>query len=107
MVGRTPEYLGKKIVAADVKLVVIYTLVMPLAVLVGAGVAIVTPTVLNVSIFNPGPHGFTEVLYAFTSPATTTVRRSRGPPRTPQWMNTASAWRSSSAGSSSSSRSSR
>src|SRR4029077_15021060 len=55
MVGRTPEYLGKKIQAAEVKLVVIYILAMPIAVLVGAGIAIVTPSVLNVSIWNPGP----------------------------------------------------
>src|SRR4051795_8253980 len=69
MVGRTPEYLGKKIQSSEVKLVVIYILAMPVAVLVGAGIAIVTPSVLNVSISNPGPHGFTEVLYAFTSAA--------------------------------------
>src|SRR5207344_532865 len=67
MVGRTPEYLGKKIQASEVKLVVIYILAMPVAVLVGTAIAIVTPTVLNTSILNPGPHGFTEVLYAFTS----------------------------------------
>jgi K+-transporting ATPase ATPase A chain len=67
MVGRTPEYLGKKIQATEVKLVVIYILAMPFAVLVGTGIAIVTSSVLDVSILNPGPHGFSEVLYAFTS----------------------------------------
>jgi len=69
MVGRTPEYLGKKIQATEVKLVVLYTVAMPFAVLVGAGIAIVVPSVLHVSIWNPGPHGFSEVLYAFTSAA--------------------------------------
>ncbi|MGZ7018201.1 MAG: potassium-transporting ATPase subunit KdpA [Acidimicrobiia bacterium] len=89
MVGRTPEYLGKKIAAADVKLVVLYTLAMPVAVLVGAGIAIVTPTVLNVSIWNPGPHGFTEVLYAFTSAGNNNGSAFAGITANTQWMNTA------------------
>jgi K+-transporting ATPase ATPase A chain len=89
MVGRTPEYLGKKIVAADVKLVVIYVLVMPVAVLVGAGIAIVTPTVLNVTIWNPGPHGFTEILYAFTSAGNNNGSAFAGVTANTQWMNTA------------------
>jgi K+-transporting ATPase ATPase A chain len=89
MVGRTPEYLGKKIQARDVKLVVISTLVMPASVLVGAGVAIVTPTVLNTSILNPGPHGFTEVLYAFTSAANNNGSAFAGVTANTQWMNTA------------------
>jgi potassium-transporting ATPase potassium-binding subunit len=89
MVGRTPEYLGKKIQASEVKLVVLYILAMPVAVLVGAGIAIVTPTVLNVSIFNPGPHGFTEVLYAFTSAANNNGSAFAGITANTQWMNTA------------------
>jgi K+-transporting ATPase ATPase A chain len=89
MVGRTPEYLGKKIQATEIKLVVIYILAMPVAVLVGAGLAIVTPTVLNVSIFNPGPHGFTEVLYAFTSAANNNGSAFAGITANTQWMNTA------------------
>jgi K+-transporting ATPase ATPase A chain len=89
MVGRTPEYLGKKISAPDVKLVVLYTLVMPVAVLVGAAIAIVTPTVLNVSIWNPGPHGFTEVLYAFTSAGNNNGSGFAGITANTQWMNTA------------------
>ncbi len=89
MVGRTPEYLGKKIMAADVKLVVLYTLAMPVAVLVAAGIAIVTPTVLNVSIWNPGPHGFTEVLYAFTSAGNNNGSAFAGITANTQWMNTA------------------
>jgi potassium-transporting ATPase potassium-binding subunit len=89
MVGRTPEYLGKKIQATEIKLVVVYILAMPVAVLVGAGIAIVTPTVLNVSIFNPGPHGFTEVLYAFTSAANNNGSAFAGITANTQWMNTA------------------
>ncbi len=89
MVGRTPEYLGKKIQATEIKLVVIYILAMPVAVLVGAGIAIVTPTVLDVSIFNPGPHGFTEVLYAFTSAANNNGSAFAGITANTQWMNTA------------------
>ena len=89
MVGRTPEYLGKKIGAADVKLVVLYTLAMPVAVLIGAGIAIVTPTVLNVSIWNPGPHGFTEVLYTFTSAGNNNGSAFAGITANTQWMNTA------------------
>lgn len=89
MVGRTPEYLGKKIQASEVKLVVVYILAMPVAVLVGAGIAIVTPTVLNVSIWNPGPHGFTEVLYAFTSAANNNGSAFAGITANTQWMNTA------------------
>ncbi len=88
MVGRTPEYLGKKIQASEVKLVVLYILAMPVAVLVGAGIAIVTPTVLNVSIFNPGPHGFTEVLYAFTSAGNNNGSAFAGLTANTQWMNT-------------------
>jgi potassium-transporting ATPase potassium-binding subunit len=89
MVGRTPEYLGKKIQAREIKLVVLYILVMPAIVLVGAGIAIVTPTVLNVSIFNPGPHGFSEVLYAFTSAGNNNGSAFAGITANTQWMNTA------------------
>lgn len=89
MVGRTPEYLGKKIQAAEVKLVVIYILAMPVAVLVGAGIAIVTPSVLHVSIWNPGPHGFTEVLYAFTSAGNNNGSAFAGITANTQFMNTA------------------
>jgi K+-transporting ATPase, KdpA len=89
MVGRTPEYLGKKIQASEIKLVVLYILAMPVAVLVGAGIAIVAPNVLNVSILNPGPHGFTEVLYAFTSAANNNGSAFAGITANTQWMNTA------------------
>jgi K+-transporting ATPase ATPase A chain len=66
MVGRTPEYLGKKIQAAEMKLVVLYILAVPIAVLGFTAASLVTSG--NVaSILNPGPHGLTEVTYAYTS----------------------------------------
>jgi K+-transporting ATPase ATPase A chain len=89
MVGRTPEYLGKKIQASEIKLVVLYTVAMPFAVLVGAGIAIVVPSVLNVSIWNPGPHGFSEVLYAFTSAGNNNGSAFAGITANTQFMNTA------------------
>jgi potassium-transporting ATPase potassium-binding subunit len=66
MVGRTPEYLGKKIQAAEMKLVVLYIVAMPAAVLVFAAISVVLPTALA-SLANPGPHGLSEVLYNFAS----------------------------------------
>lgn len=66
MVGRTPEYLGKKIGPREMKLVSLYILTVPLIVLLGTGLAMALP-VARESILNPGPHGLSEVLYAFTS----------------------------------------
>jgi K+-transporting ATPase ATPase A chain len=66
MVGRTPEYLGKKIEAREVKLVLIGTLLVPLAVLVTTALAIATKWG-GPSIYNSGPQGFSETLYAYTS----------------------------------------
>ena len=68
MVGRTPEYLGKKIEAREVKLVLIGTLFVPLVVLVATALAIATKYGAP-SIYNPGPQGFSETLYAYTSQA--------------------------------------
>jgi K+-transporting ATPase ATPase A chain len=68
MVGRTPEWLGKKIQAREVKLAGLSILVMPVTVLVLAAIAVVTSAGTS-SIHNPGPHGLTEVLYAFASQA--------------------------------------
>jgi K+-transporting ATPase ATPase A chain len=68
MVGRTPEYLGKKIQAPEMKLVVLYLVAMPAAVLSFTAVSVVLDTALA-SRANPGPHGFSEILYAFTSAA--------------------------------------
>jgi K+-transporting ATPase ATPase A chain len=66
MVGRTPEYLGKKVEAREVKLVMIGVLVMPIIVLAFTALAIATDYGAP-SIYNPGPQGFSETLYAFVS----------------------------------------
>jgi len=68
MVGRTPEYLGKKIEAYDVKMAMLVTLVFPLVILVMAGISTVKGFGTS-SISNAGPHGLTQILYAFTSMA--------------------------------------
>jgi potassium-transporting ATPase potassium-binding subunit len=66
MVGRTPEYVGKKIEAREVKMAMLAILVLPLMYLGWTAVAVVLPSAVA-SMANSGPHGFTEVLYAFTS----------------------------------------
>jgi len=66
MVGRTPEYLGKKIQAREVKLVAIGVLYMPVVVLIAASLAIATPAGKK-SIYDSGPQGFSETVYAYTS----------------------------------------
>ncbi|TMR07253.1 potassium-transporting ATPase subunit KdpA [Actinomadura soli] len=68
MVGRTPEYLGKRIGAREIKLASMYFLVTPMIVLVGTGIAMAFETPRE-SMLNSGPHGLSEVLYAFTSAA--------------------------------------
>ena len=66
MIGRTPEYLGKKIEAFEVKMASVAILVMPLIVLVGTAIA-VSVDLGKVGVANPGAHGFSEILYAFSS----------------------------------------
>jgi potassium-transporting ATPase potassium-binding subunit len=66
MVGRTPEYLRKKITSREIKLVALYILTMPVIVLAGTAIAMALPGPRE-SILNPGPHGLSEVLYAFMS----------------------------------------
>ena len=68
MVGRTPEYLGKKIQAPEMKLVVLYLIAMPVAVLAFAAASVLLDSAAA-TIFNPGPHGLSEVLYNYTSAA--------------------------------------
>lgn len=68
MVGRTPEYLGKKVQAREIKLAVLAVLVLPAAILGFASVALVLPAAAS-SIQDAGPHGLTEMLYAYTSAA--------------------------------------
>jgi K+-transporting ATPase ATPase A chain len=69
MVGRTPEYLGKKIEAYDVKMSMLVVLVFPLIILVFTGISIVSPAFGTSSISNLGPHGLSQILYAYTSGA--------------------------------------
>jgi K+-transporting ATPase ATPase A chain len=66
MVGRTPEYLGKKIEAFEMKMAAIIILIPPAVVLIGTAIAVTLPSG-RANMFNPGPHGFSEVLYAFSS----------------------------------------
>ncbi|HEY7518797.1 MAG TPA: potassium-transporting ATPase subunit KdpA, partial [Methylomirabilota bacterium] len=66
MVGRTPEYLGKKIEAYEIKMVSLVILIPPAVVLIGTAIAVLAPAG-RATIANPGPHGFSEVLYAFSS----------------------------------------
>jgi len=68
MVGRTPEYLGKKIEGKEVRFAILYVALYPLLILLGTSWSILAPYGLS-SIQNPGPHGLSEVLYAFTSAA--------------------------------------
>jgi K+-transporting ATPase ATPase A chain len=67
MVGRTPEYLGKKIEAYEVKMAMLYVLIFPLAVLVLSAISAVSPSSGLSTLSNNGPHGLSEVLYAFLS----------------------------------------
>jgi len=68
MVGRTPEYLGKKIESYDVKMAMLFVLIFPLVILGLAAISVVSQFGTS-SILNPGPHGLTEILYAFVSGA--------------------------------------
>ena len=69
MVGRTPEYLGKKIESYDVKMAMLYVLIFPLVILVLTAVSVLSPQMGLSSLTNNGPHGLSEILYAFTSGA--------------------------------------
>jgi potassium-transporting ATPase potassium-binding subunit len=68
MVGRTPEYLGKKIESYDVKLAMLFVLIFPLIILVLSAISVLYPVALA-SLSNGGPHGFSEILYAYVSTA--------------------------------------
>lgn len=67
MVGRTPEYLGKKIEAYDVKMAMLYVLIFPLSILILTAIAATSPTLGLPGLNNLGPHGLSEMLYAYTS----------------------------------------
>ncbi len=88
MVGRTPEYLGKRIGAQEMKLVMLYLLAVPTVVLGFSGVAVLLNTVRDVSIFNPGAHGLSEVVYAYTSASNNNGSAFGGLTGNTDWFNT-------------------
>ncbi|HEY3714117.1 MAG TPA: potassium-transporting ATPase subunit KdpA [Jatrophihabitantaceae bacterium] len=87
MVGRTPEYLGKKLGGREVKFASLYLLTTPALVLVGAAVAMAMPG-QRAGMLNTGPHGFSEVLYAFTSAANNNGSAFAGISVNTVWYNT-------------------
>jgi K+-transporting ATPase ATPase A chain len=88
MVGRTPEYLGKKLGGREMKFASLYILTTPTVVLVGAGLAMALPGE-RASMLNSGPHGFSEVLYAFTSAGNNNGSAFAGISVNTDWYNTA------------------
>jgi K+-transporting ATPase ATPase A chain len=88
MVGRTPEYLGKKITPREIKLAATYFLITPLIVLTGTAVAMAMPG-QRAGMLNTGPHGLSEVLYAFTSAANNNGSAFAGITVNTEWYNTA------------------
>lgn len=93
LVGRTPEYLGKKIGPTQIKLASLYILVTPILVLAGVAVSFAVPVIRSgvedVSISNPGVHGMSEVLYAFTSAANNNGSAFAGLTADTPWLNAA------------------
>lgn len=88
MVGRTPEYLGKKITPREIKIAATYFLITPLIVLTGTAAAMAMPGQRD-SMLNTGPHGLSEVLYAFTSAANNNGSAFAGISVNTEWYNTA------------------
>ncbi|MDX6694589.1 MAG: potassium-transporting ATPase potassium-binding subunit [Blastocatellia bacterium] len=88
MVGRTPEYLGKKIEAYDVKMAMLSVLIFPLVILIFTALSSVSPRFGTSSIANPGPHGLSEMLYAFTSGAGNNGSAFAGISANTNWYNT-------------------
>jgi len=92
MVGRTPEYLGKKIEAYDVKMTMLYVLIFPLIILTLTSFFVLSPTIGLSSLNNQGPHGLTEILYAFTSGAGNNGSAFAGLNANTWWYNVALGW---------------
>jgi K+-transporting ATPase ATPase A chain len=90
MVGRTPEYLGKKIEAYDVKMAMLVTLIFPTVILVFTAISTVASFGTS-SIANPGPHGLSEILYSFVSQAGNNGSAFAGLTTNTLWYNTAGA----------------
>jgi K+-transporting ATPase ATPase A chain len=88
MIGRTPEYLGKKIQAYDVQMAMLVVLVFPLVILVFTAIAVVSPTLGLSSLNNAGPHGLSEILYAYTSGAGNNGSAFAGLNANTTWYNT-------------------
>jgi K+-transporting ATPase ATPase A chain len=92
MVGRTPEYLGKKIESYDVKMAMLYVLIFPLVILAFTALFVLSPQMGLASLANQGPHGFTEILYAFTSAAANNGSAFAGLNANTWWYNVALGW---------------
>jgi K+-transporting ATPase ATPase A chain len=92
MVGRTPEYLGKKIEAYDVKMTMLYVLIFPLIILSLTAAFVMSPTIGLSSLNNQGPHGLTEILYAYTSGAGNNGSAFAGLNANTWWYNVALGW---------------
>ncbi len=87
MIGRTPEFLGKRVARREVTLVALYLLVYPLCVLIGAALSLALPTPRG-SISQGGPHGLSQILYAFTSGSATNGSAFAGLTSNTAWYNT-------------------
>jgi potassium-transporting ATPase potassium-binding subunit len=92
MVGRTPEYLGKKIESYDVKMAMLYALIFPLIILSLTAAFVLSPTIGLSSLNNTGPHGLSEILYAFTSAAANNGSAFAGLNANTWWYNVALAF---------------
>lgn len=92
MVGRTPEYLGKKIGPREMKMASLYFLVMPITVVAGSSLSFLIPgvrdSVINTSLNNTGNHGFSEIVYAFTSAANNNGSAFAGITADTPWLDT-------------------
>ncbi len=93
MIGRTPSYLGKKVGTREITFASLYLLTTPTVLLAGVGLSFAIPAVAadisSTSIYNPGPHGFSEVLYAFTSAANNNGSAFAGLTANTPWLNAA------------------
>ena len=88
MVGRTPEYMGKKIQAYEVQMAMLSVLIFPLVILVFTAISSVAPSFGTSSIANPGPHGLSEILYAYSSGAANNGSAFGGLNANTNWYNT-------------------
>jgi K+-transporting ATPase ATPase A chain len=92
MVGRTPEYLGKKIESYDVKMSMLFVLIFPLIILTLTAIFVLSPSIGLSALTNHGPHGLTEILYAFTSAVGNNGSAFGGLSTNTWWYNVALGW---------------